>query len=68
MSRSQQDLLPNASAVIASRLIDTMVKMLPAQQEKRGDTKLDQARALTQEFESVIPQRDRDIIEQKIIQ
>ena len=45
-----------------------MVKMLPAQQEKRGDTKLDQARALTQEFESVIPQRDRDIIEQKIIQ
>jgi hypothetical protein len=67
MSRSQQDLLPSASAVIASRLIDTMVKMLPSQQEKQGDHKLDKARALTQEFESVILQRDRDIIEQRII-
>jgi len=68
MSRGQQDLPPNASAVIASRLIDTIVEMLPSQREKRGDHKLDEARALAQEFESVILQRDRDIIEQKILQ
>jgi hypothetical protein len=68
MSHGQQDLLPNASAVFASRLLDAIVKMSPSQQEKRGDQKLDEARALTREFESVIPQLDRDIIEQKIIQ
>jgi hypothetical protein len=68
MSRSHQELLPNASAVITSRLIDTVVKMLPSQQEKRGDKKLDKARAITQEFESVISQRDREVIGERITQ
>ena len=45
-----------------------MVKMLPSQQEKLGDHKLDKARALTRDNESVIPQHDRNIIEDKIIQ
>ena len=45
-----------------------MVKMLPSQQEKRGDQELAEARAITQECESVIPQSDRDIIKYKITQ
>jgi hypothetical protein len=68
-SRGQQDLLPNARAGFASRLIYTIVvKISSSQQEKRGDYELDQARALNQEFESVISHLDRDAIEQKIIQ
>jgi hypothetical protein len=68
MSRSHQDqdLLPSASAVITSRLIDAMAKMLPSQQEKRGDRKLDKAREIVSEFESVISQQDRAVIEERI--
>ena len=66
MSHNHQEYLHNARAVLASRLIHTVVKVLPSQQAKRGDHKLDRARALTQENESVISQRDHDIIEERI--
>jgi len=61
-----QDIPPNASAVIANKLLDSVAKQLPSSQEKRGDQKLDSARELAEEFESVITQEDRNIIEEKI--
>jgi hypothetical protein len=61
MNPSPQD-LPNAAIVVVSKLIEAAAKVLPSQQEKRGDEKLDKARAITQEFESVISQHDREII------
>jgi len=68
MSRhsTDRDLPPNAGAVITSRLIDTVVKMLPSQQEKRGDQKLDKAREIAQEFGNVISPTDHQIIEERI--
>lgn len=61
-----QDIPPNASAVIANKFLDSVAKQLPSSQEKRGDQKLDSAREIAEEFESVITQRDRNIIEEKI--
>lgn len=68
MSRhyTDRDLPPNAGAVITSRLIDTVVKMLPSQQEKRGDRKLEEARDIAQEFGDVISQSDHQTIEERI--
>lgn len=68
MSRhyTDRDLPPNAGAVITSRLIDTVVKMLPSQQEKRGDQRLDKAREIAQEFGDVITPTDHQIIEERI--
>jgi hypothetical protein len=66
MNRGQQDLLPNASTVFASRLLDTLVAISPLAQEKRGDHKLDRARELAQEFEPVISENDRDILQDRI--
>jgi len=61
-----QVLPPNASAVIADRLIDVLVKCLPSSQEKRGDRKLELARELAVENASVIGQDDRDVIKERI--
>ena len=61
-----QDIPPNASAVIANKFLDSVAKQLPSSQEKRGDQKLDRARELAEEFESVITQQDRTIIEERI--
>ena len=63
---TDRDLPPNAGAVITSRLIDTVVKMLPSQQEKRGDRKLEAAREIAQEFGDVISQSDHQTIEERI--
>jgi len=63
---THHDLPPNAGAVITSRLIDTIVKRLPSQQEKRGDRKLEKARELAQEFGDLISPNDRQIIEERI--
>jgi hypothetical protein len=68
MSPSQQDLPHDAGPGFGSRLIDTIVKMSPSQQQKRGDHELDEADALIHESVSVIPQGDLAIIEYKIIQ
>jgi len=43
-----------------------MVKMLPSSQEKRGDQKLERARELALEYQSVLSQSDRNAIEQRI--
>jgi hypothetical protein len=69
MSYSQPDLgvLPNTGATIASRFINTIVKMLPSQRRERGEREADKASAITQAFESVISQRDRDLIRERIM-
>ncbi len=61
-----QDIPPNASAVIANKFFDSVAKQLPSSQEKRGDQKLDRAREMAEEFESVITQQDRNVIEERI--
>jgi len=68
MSRNhaERGLPPDAGAVITSRLIDSFVKMLPSQQEKRGDKKLETTREIAQEFGDVISQTDHQIIEERI--
>jgi len=63
MSHNQFD---SATAVIATTLINSLLKQLPSQQEKRGDRKLELARALAIEFESLISEEDRRVIEDKI--
>jgi hypothetical protein len=54
------------SAIITSRIIDSFVKVLPSQQEKRGDQKLDKTRGIAQEFGDVISQTDHQVIEERI--
>jgi len=66
MDRDHQECPPNASAVIALTLIDTVAKMLPAQREKRGDHRLEKARDLANEFGPRITEDDRRTIEEKI--
>jgi hypothetical protein len=63
-----QDIPPNASAVIANKLFESVAKQTPSSQEKRGDQKLDRAREIAEEFESVITQEDRNVIEARITQ
>jgi hypothetical protein len=68
MDHDYQECLPNASAVIASTLIDTVAKMLPAQREKRGDHRLEKARELAEQFGPLITESDLRTIEEKILQ
>jgi hypothetical protein len=57
---------PNAGTAIATRLLNAMRKQLPVSREKRGHDKLDQAREMMKEFESVIAEDDRRVIEDRI--
>jgi hypothetical protein len=57
---------PNAGAVLSTPFLNALVRQLPSSQEKRGDYKLDQARELTNEFQSVLAENDLRIIEDKI--
>jgi hypothetical protein len=61
-----QDIPPNASAVIANKFFDFVAKLSPSSREKRSDQKLDRAREIANEFESMITQQDRNIIEERI--
>ncbi|KAI9509440.1 hypothetical protein F5148DRAFT_753521 [Russula earlei] len=61
-----QVLQPNASANIADKLLDALAKQLPSSKEKRGDRKLELARDLAVEYETVISQSDRDVINERI--
>jgi hypothetical protein len=65
MNPSPQDL--TGSVLIVSRLIETVAKVFPSQQEKQGDEKLDEARDISHKFESVISQDDLGIIGERII-
>lgn len=58
---------PNAGAVIVTRVIDTVVRQFPASQESRGERKLELARELSMENESIIDPDDRRTIQDKII-
>ena len=68
MTCNQQNISPNAGAVIATSLMNVMARQLPSAQEKRGDDKLERARALTAEFSSVIAEEDRNTIEDRVAQ
>jgi hypothetical protein len=68
MSRTQYDLQTSATAIIATTLIKSVLKQLPSAQERRGDQKLELARDLAIEFESLISEDDRRIIEDCITQ
>jgi len=68
MNHNPQDVALGAGAVVVSRMIDSVVKMLPSEQEKRGDQKLDKARDLAEEYKPMISQSDLDTIAGKISQ
>ena len=53
-------------APITIRLLDTIVRQLPSSQLQLGDQNLERARDIAVEFESVIGQNDRSIIEERI--
>jgi len=68
MSDNQQGIPIGPGAVVVSRMIDSVVKMLPSEQEKRGDRKLQKAREIAEENKPVITQRDLDTIAERISQ
>jgi len=55
-------------AVLATTLVNAVLKQLPSEQEKRGDRKLELARDLTTESGSLMDEVDRGVIEAKITQ
>jgi len=66
MNPSHQDIPPNAGAIVVTTILNAMARQLPSSQEKRGDDKLDRARELTNEFQSVLAETDLRAIEDKI--
>jgi hypothetical protein len=60
------DVPPTLGTLIASTLLDSIVKQLPSSQLERGDRKLERARVIADEFESVISQNDRNLIDERI--
>jgi len=60
------DIPPALGTLIASTCLDSIVKQLPSSQLERGDRKLERARDLADEFESVVSQNDRNLIEERI--
>jgi hypothetical protein len=60
------DIPPTLGTLIASACLDSVVKQLPSSQLERGDRKLERARDLADEFESVVSQNDRNLIEERI--
>ena len=51
---------------VGTRLLHTMWDQLPWLQTRRGDRKLERARKITNDFESIISSGDRQIIEERI--
>jgi hypothetical protein len=64
--KTPPNLPPNAGAVIVTGLLDTVARQFPASQQARGDRDLELTRGLFVEYESVIDQKDRRIIEERI--
>jgi hypothetical protein len=62
-----QDILPTLGDFIESEVLDSVVKLLPSSQIKRGDKKLERAREIVNEFRSVTSESDRVILEERII-
>jgi len=67
MSLSGHEDIPSTLRTpITIRLLDTIVRQLPSSQLQLGDQNLERAREIAVEFESVIGQNDRSIIEERI--
>ena len=60
------DIPPTLGTLIASTCLESVVKQLPSSQLERGDRKLERARELADEFESVISQNDRSLIDERV--
>lgn len=63
---SHEDIPSTLGTPITIRLLDTIVRQLPSSQLKLGDRNLERARDIAVEFESVIGQNDRSVIEERI--
>jgi hypothetical protein len=61
-------LAAGAGVFVASKMIDSVAKMLPSGQEKRGDKKLEKARELAEAYKPMISRCDLDIIAERISQ
>lgn len=60
------DIPPDAGAVGVTRLLDTVAGQFPAAQEARGDRDMELTCGLSLEYELVIDETDRRIIEERI--
>lgn len=49
------------------KFLEPVVKQFPSSLEKQGDSKLDKARKLLNEFETVLPDSDRRVFEELVI-
>jgi hypothetical protein len=58
---------PDTAAINISTLLNAMAGQLPSSQEKRGNDELEQACEIADTFKSVITERDKRTIEDKII-
>jgi hypothetical protein len=68
MDHSLQSIPLCAGALVVSKVIDSVAKILPSQLEKRGDRKLDNALGLAEEYKDLISESDLDTIARKISQ
>lgn len=56
----------NAGGVLMDRMLGYVARQAPGEQEKRGDRRLDEARALIVENQLVIHTRDLEVVEESI--
>ena len=56
----------NAGGVLMDRMLGYVAKQAPSEQEKRGDRRLDDARALIVENQQVIDSGDLQVVEARI--
>ena len=56
----------NAGGVLMDRMLSYVAKQAPGEREKRGDRRLDEARALIEENQQVIDSGDLQVIEERI--
>lgn len=56
------------AAAVISMVIDSVAKMRPSEQEKRGDKKLDKALELAEGYKPMISESDLNTIAEKVSQ
>lgn len=56
----------NAGGVLMDRMLGYVARQAPGEQEKRGDRRLDEARALIVENQLVIHSTDLEVVEESI--
>jgi hypothetical protein len=66
MSSGDYQSISSIPHACGTRLLHTIWDQLPWLKARRGDRKLEQARKITDDFESFISRGDRQIIEERI--